>query len=389
MNPIFFFNREITPIRKLLMLHLAAGGKLIEDDAEGNPLTFLTDLARPLKELLVSWVPSQSGTGDPSPDNVRPISGMSGVNVNHKGKNLLYADKSNISICIGLTENNINNGVIYDESVGSGNSDYVKFKSVYKPGTYTISCKFTGEGLGNVRLLCSVPFTGGSYVSYYDAYYKDFVNNQVTFTTTESFSVGLCLYTGEYTKPCTIYDIQLEVGSTETAYTEYVPGASYPVTFPDEAGTVYGGTLDLVTGVLTVESVKASIKDFEWSYNDAYGYMQTFSIVDVVKRATSANIPLDGLVCDSYTNRSAAAAGSGAINNTVAVGLYGELRIRDDNYSDASTFVTAMGESVIVYPLATPPTYQLTPQQITALIGDNTIWSDANGNCEVTYLKKG
>lgn len=39
--------------------------------------------------------------------------------------------------------------------------------------------------------------------------------------------------------------------------------------------------------------------------------------------------------------------------------------------------------------LAEPQTFQLTQTQITALLGDNTMWSDGNGDCEVTYLKRG
>ena len=38
----------------------------------------------------------------------------------------------------------------------------------------------------------------------------------------------------------------------------------------------------------------------------------------------------------------------------------------------------------LVYELATPVTYQLTPQEIKTLLGVNNIWSDA-GNTAVTY----
>ena len=39
--------------------------------------------------------------------------------------------------------------------------------------------------------------------------------------------------------------------------------------------------------------------------------------------------------------------------------------------------------------LATPVEIQLTPTQITALVGNNTIWSDANGQLTAVFLKKG
>ena len=37
----------------------------------------------------VSWEPTQEGTGDPSPDNVRPIKGRDSVTVERCGENLL------------------------------------------------------------------------------------------------------------------------------------------------------------------------------------------------------------------------------------------------------------------------------------------------------------
>ena len=85
-------------IRKKAWTELAIGAGatevFVEDTATGNPLTFLTDLAKPLVSLLIPFSPKQEGTGDPSPENVRPISGMSGVSVWNGGKNLLDSDPS-------------------------------------------------------------------------------------------------------------------------------------------------------------------------------------------------------------------------------------------------------------------------------------------------------
>lgn len=44
-----------------------------------NPLTFQTDISANLKDCKIYFEPIQEGTGDPSPDNVRPISGWDGV----------------------------------------------------------------------------------------------------------------------------------------------------------------------------------------------------------------------------------------------------------------------------------------------------------------------
>ena len=43
----------------------------------------------PMKDVLVHIEPVQAGSGDPSPDNVRPITGWTGAKVTRTGKNLL------------------------------------------------------------------------------------------------------------------------------------------------------------------------------------------------------------------------------------------------------------------------------------------------------------
>ena len=78
-----------TPLRKLLMLGSLSGSPAVEDIATGNPVTFLTDLARPLKSLLIPFTPQQEGTGDPSPSNIRSIIPWDGLTVFGGGKNIL------------------------------------------------------------------------------------------------------------------------------------------------------------------------------------------------------------------------------------------------------------------------------------------------------------
>ena len=68
------------------------------------------------------------------------------------------------------------------------------------------------------------------------------------------------------------------------------------------------------------------------------------------------------------------------------------IAIRDDSFEgNVSDFGNSLEGVVCVLELASPILITtLTPQQINAIKGQtNTIWSDANGDCEVTYLKKG
>lgn len=67
------FGQEFMPLEDLLFFGAASGGKLSEFTASGNPCVFETDVARPLSRLALSLLPRQSGSGDPSLSNIRPL----------------------------------------------------------------------------------------------------------------------------------------------------------------------------------------------------------------------------------------------------------------------------------------------------------------------------
>ena len=94
-NPFILHGEEVTPVRKLLYLKaFAGGGALSEYEITGNPVAFATNVQKPLSAFTIPFLPVQSGTGDPSPENVRPISGWTGVTANRAGKNLF--DESSV-----------------------------------------------------------------------------------------------------------------------------------------------------------------------------------------------------------------------------------------------------------------------------------------------------
>lgn len=63
--------------------------KVTSETVEGNnSISFDTDLTNDLVELDLSISPTQSGTGDPTPDNVRPITGITDKSVIVNGNNI-------------------------------------------------------------------------------------------------------------------------------------------------------------------------------------------------------------------------------------------------------------------------------------------------------------
>ena len=73
-------------LKQLLRYKAAAGSQQLEEfSITGNPVTFSTNVQKPLIGLLASFTPTQTGAGDPAPDNVRPIYGRTSLNIYHSG----------------------------------------------------------------------------------------------------------------------------------------------------------------------------------------------------------------------------------------------------------------------------------------------------------------
>ena len=134
MIPFIDFDNDFLDTEALLFLSSASGGTGVEATATGNPLVFTTDLARPLKSMLIPFTPQQSGTGDPSPSNIRPILPWNGLKVWNGSGNLCGAD-------IEQGEYNYTYGYKQDSETRI-RSDYIPISA----GTYTISC----TGMQNV-----------------------------------------------------------------------------------------------------------------------------------------------------------------------------------------------------------------------------------------------
>jgi len=294
-------------------------------EAEAGPIVSITDGADgiPVKSLVVGIEPVQAGSGDPSPDNVRPISGWTGCEVVRTGKNLLDVDRYGNTLpktAAGITWSKVRDGVYHVQGTATGNSFFnISFTSP-SPQDAMPCDSFAGK-----RLFLS--FTDTQIVvglSYFkeDGTFSQMSNGSVL----PDDAVGLRAYVKVETGIVidTDFSIQLELGSTATAYEPY-QGETYSVTFPSEAGTVYGGSLDVTSGVLTVD-------------------------------------------------RAMIASYAGEV-------LSGEWISDRDVYAEGVTPTTG---AQVVYELATPITYQLTPVEVKTLLGSNSIWADT-GDTSLAY----
>lgn len=166
MVPVNLFYRRITPIRKLLLLYLATGGKLIEYTETGNPVSFITNVAKALK-INAAFSPVQSGSGDPSPENIRPISGWNGVNAYRTGKNLLPCVMASSTVgryTFTVSENG--EVMVKANSAGTGSSNtFLYGHAVIPAGTYKIN-GISGGGATTYFLDFKKGSASGSRIKY-------------------------------------------------------------------------------------------------------------------------------------------------------------------------------------------------------------------------------
>ena len=153
-------------------------------------------------------------------------------------------------------------------------------------------------------------------------------------------------------------------------------GTTHPISWQSTAGTVYGGMLDVTTGLLTVTMAEVDLGTLAWGYNGTNFYCTS---LDSSKKPGRGN-----LICSNYKVNVDGSIGTAPDKIIRGDNSNGNIYVKDSSYIDAATFKTAMSGVQLVYELATPITYQLTPTEVTLLAGTNNVWADM-GETTLTY----
>ena len=189
----------------------------------GNPVVFYPVADYPLG-VTASWEPVQEGSGDPSPDNVRPIKGRDSVTVERCGENLLNPKKNsyNTYTPYGLTITNLGDNLVHLEGTYQENE-----------GSFVILD--SNQNLLAGRGLKITGFTVEGTKQKYSLYGLRTKNETVI------------AMSAQFTKGDAIDMTVAVVVSGTTPPTEYTPyrGDTLALILPS---TVYGGTVDAVTG---------------------------------------------------------------------------------------------------------------------------------------------
>ena len=209
------------------------------------------------------------------------------------------------------------------------------------------------------------------------------IKNMMCIDLTEMFGAGNEPSTVEEFKALFPKDYYPYDGSYTETCVSAVNGDPYLKYTIQLGQTVYGGTLDAVNGVLTVDrayAIVASVMNKQEDANGYYWYSTAFTLGIPAISGLNAE-----LISDRFVKKRAISTG----DEDGVITFYAKNIIRwkekgDLTLAEYRTYL-ASNPFHVCYELATPITISLTPLEISVLTGQtNNIWSDS-GNVSVEY----
>lgn len=166
-------------------------------------------------------------------------------------------------------------------------------------------------------------------------------------------------------------------------------GQTIMVLLDAHGGTVYGGTVDLVTGVMTVTWSTVDLGSLDWVFydNSARRQMWHYDLLPI-KPTESRQDPYHG-ICSQFATVIGAATWQPYNIGTVGADSKTYISFPSSAYSTTDEVQAALLDIPLVYELNEPYTVQLTPVEIKTIIGQNSISASNNGTNTIKYLKRG
>ena len=310
--------------------------------------------------------------------NLCPISGFTGLNVYGTGKNLLKLDES--------------------EMISTGWNR--RFPISLKAGTYIISCQnqfgavgteganvtLTDENDATIIKQLTTGYTFGDSV---------YVGVATTLTEEEAAAVKWIRFatraSGVTFDNIVVGKLQLEKGSTATAYEAYV-GTTLPVSWQSEAGTVYAGYLSIdkdgnvtLTGTHEIVDLGSNPSWNYYSYGGNGGGYNNSIIGPTSKRYAADVVP--NAVCSALVVKSDNGFNLSNTGHDLTINANATVKVTIPEATDTETLKAALNGVQLVYELATPVTYTLSSVTVPSTVqGENNWWHDANGNITIEAI---
>lgn len=310
-------------------------------EESGNPVVCYPVAGYPLG-VKAKWEPVQEGSGDPSPDNIRPITGRNAVSVARSGKNQVNIPDFTLSVDTNNRTKRVNVNI--------------------PAGTYTLSLIHTKNTSGFIVQLHTIHTKNDKLI------FSTFPN---TFTLENDATYMYFYIKNEEGNLDNISNIQLELGSTATPYEPYT-GSTTSISLSE---TVYGGEVDAVTGegqetwkIITIDAKKIKFSSYS---NDKFWNLP-YHTADGATHASK-------IICSHFITATF------SVNEPYAFFYTQPDRLKNlftsiNELNDYCAAQYAAGTPVqICYTQAEPVPFTATgAQPIPALAGANTVLTDAD-----------
>ena len=209
---------------------------------------------------------------------------------------------------------------------------------------------------------------------------RHIVKNNNSFATNEAYYIRFSMksaYGTTYNN-----DISINYPSTDHDYHAY-QGQSIDIQLGQ---TVYGGTLDVTQGVLTVDR---AITTFDGSSDEAWGKVTYGSAAAFAMDIAFSHKWITGNenISTNYLKAISTNATWGNEDNWIASQNDGGIVTGIKSITALADWKAYLANNPleVCYELLTPITVQLTAQQMTTLLGQNNVWSDAD-SVSVDYV---
>ena len=358
----------------------------------GGFASFKSYVKAPVKSVTIPFTPKQEGTGDPSPDNVRPISGWTGCELHndHEAKSLSSYDY-----------NTINAYIVYDAGAKGHLQTHASNRTVIIPLKENTFYKYTWNrsarsGDDDSNLLLFEAYPAVNVVA--DRPYSNLIRSGQSAT----------FFSGTKYKYVAIKIAHISRSNTTETINRstFVEGTYLPVVFTDPTTgdplTVYGGTVTLnEDGSVDIISTWYG-RTFNGSENwttqnpsSLYAMKFIVSLPALGKPQATTNSKGKTNYIKTYK------VSNEHRSDGVLCCLFGwgdsKLYVMNatkylEGVTDLTSFKAYLSEHnlQVAYPLATPITYHFdNVGQLKSFIGQNTVWTDLNGDPTVTFWKHG
>ena len=348
----------------------------IFETATGNPVV-ITDAVEAQAKLQATIEPKQAGTGDPTPSNVRSITGYDSVTVTRIGKNMLSMSGTPTTIQ-GVAWSVRNDGAIIGTrtSTSSNVSDFVYSSLTLSAGSYIYTCFDTESSPGGSTYQSNLKVNGTNHWG----------AGIYTFTLAEDTTVECILRVYSGFTGSAIFKPMIRFSTiSDTSYAPYSSSTILISLSAVTGGTVYSGELTINrdgSGTLVVDKAMQTYNGSEnWVLN-ANGNGR-FYYEHIASGSAPASEYADNSMCNIATYRNSNTV-YGAYYARGSAGIYFN-KLNSSDTLEAFQTRLATNNAQIIYPLAEPLTYTFTADQLTTLLGTNTIWTNTSGDLEIEY----